>query len=87
MNKTVQAIYTNGTFRPLESVACQEEERRVLLTVQTACTDDDLLLDSDFLSYCETQADDSVSLEQVRQALAKIPGTLAHDVRADRDQR
>jgi predicted DNA-binding antitoxin AbrB/MazE fold protein len=86
MNRTVEAIYTNGTFRPLEPVTCQEQER-VLLTVENAGTPDDILLDSEFLTYCETQGDDSVSLEQVRQALAKIPGTLAHDVRADRDQR
>jgi hypothetical protein len=45
------------------------------------------VLDHEFLAYCETQADDSVSLETVRQALAKIPGSLVDDIRAERDQR
>jgi len=43
------------------------------------------ILDHEFLSYCKTQADDSVSLEDVRRALAKIPGSLANDIRVERD--
>jgi predicted DNA-binding antitoxin AbrB/MazE fold protein len=86
MSRTVQAIYTNGTFRPLEPVPCQEQER-VVLTVESATDAELSLLDSEFLSYCESQADDSISLEEVRQALAKIPSALADDIRADRDHR
>ncbi len=85
MNRTVQAIYANGAFRPLEPVSCQEQER-VVLTVENAGTAEENLLDHEFLSYCETQADDSVSLEDVRQAMAKIPGSLAADIRVERDQ-
>jgi hypothetical protein len=44
-------------------------------------------LDRDFLRTCAHEADDSVSLEAVRQALAKIPGRLADDIRAERDER
>lgn len=44
------------------------------------------LLDREFLAYCEMQADDTVSLDTVRQALAKIPGTLSEDIRAERDE-
>ncbi len=86
MSRTVQAIYSDGVFRPLDPVSCQEHER-VVLTVEDASGADDILLDREFLSYCETQADDSVSLEEVRQALAKIPGSLAADIRAERDRR
>ena len=85
MSLTVQAIYANGTFRPLEPVPCQEQER-VVITVENAGTAEENLLDHEFLSYCETQGDDSVSLEDVRRALAKIPGSLANDIRALRDQ-
>lgn len=86
MTTSVRAVYENGAFRPLEPVSCQEQER-VLLTVQSIGLEDGNLIDHEFLAYCETQADDSVSLETVRQALAKIPGTLTADIRADRDER
>jgi predicted DNA-binding antitoxin AbrB/MazE fold protein len=85
MSRTVQAIYSNGAFRPLEPVPCQEQER-VVLTVEEVSSAEQVPLDQEFLRYCETQADDSVSLEDVRRALAKIPGSLGHDIRAERDQ-
>jgi len=85
MSRTVQAVYENGAFRPLEPVSCQEQER-VVLTVENAAAVEENILDQEFLAYCETQADDSVSLEAVRQALAKIPGSLTDDVRAERDE-
>ena len=44
-------------------------------------------LDKDFLRTYADEADDSVSLESVRRALAKIPGSLADDIRAERDER
>ena len=43
-------------------------------------------LDRDFLKTYAEEADDSVSLEEVRQAMAKIPGRLADDIRAERDE-
>jgi predicted DNA-binding antitoxin AbrB/MazE fold protein len=85
MTRTVQAIYENGAFRPLEPVNCQEHEC-VVLTVENAATAEEKLIDHEFLAYCETQADDTVSLEDVRRALAKIPGSLADDIRAERDE-
>ena len=64
MTRTLQAVYENGAFRPLEPVSCREQER-VLLTVESMVPAEDNLLDQEFLGYCETQADDSVSLEAV----------------------
>jgi hypothetical protein len=55
--------------------------------VESADSAEDSLIDHEFLAYCETQADDSVSLDSVRQALAKIPGSLVPDIRAERDER
>jgi predicted DNA-binding antitoxin AbrB/MazE fold protein len=83
--KRIRAIYSNGTFRPLEPVFCLEQER-VVLTIENADGAKDDGLDNEFLAYVQTQADDAVSLEAVRTALAKIPGSLAGDVRADREQ-
>jgi predicted DNA-binding antitoxin AbrB/MazE fold protein len=85
MSRTVQAIYSNGAFRPLEPVTCQEQER-VLLTVEKTGSAPEVILDQEFLHYCETQADDSVSLEEVRKVLAKIGASLRDDIRAERDQ-
>jgi predicted DNA-binding antitoxin AbrB/MazE fold protein len=86
MTRTLPAIYENGAFRPLEPVSCREQER-VLLTVESAAAAEENLIDHEFLAYCETQADDSVSLEAVREALSKIPGSLVNDIRAERDER
>jgi hypothetical protein len=44
-------------------------------------------LDRDFLKTYAQEADDSVSLEAVRKAMAKIPGRVADDIRAERDER
>jgi hypothetical protein len=44
-------------------------------------------LDRDFLKSYSRDADDSVSLDEVRRAMAKIPGRLADDIRAERDDR
>jgi len=86
MHRTVEAVYESGAFRPLEPVACNEHEL-VLLRVESPGSADESLIDHEFLDYCESQADDSVSLETVRQALSKIPGSLLNDIRAERDER
>ena len=86
MARSVQAVYENGAFRPLEPVSCREQER-VLLTVERTEAAEEDALDREFLAYCDTQADDSVPLEAVRQSLAKIPGSLTGDIRSERDQR
>ncbi|MBI1914988.1 MAG: antitoxin family protein [Planctomycetes bacterium] len=85
MTRTVAAIYANGAFHPLEPVPCHEQER-VFLTVETAAAAEENLIDQEYHAYCDTQADDTVPLEAVRQALAKIPGSLTEDIRAERDQ-
>lgn len=85
MTRKVPAVYENGAFRPLVPVSCHEQER-FLLIVESAAAAEETLLDREFLAYCETQADDTVSLEAVRQALAKIPGSLTDAIRAERDE-
>jgi hypothetical protein len=43
--------------------------------------------DESFLFEIDGEADDSVTLEQVRTALAKIPGSVAADFHRERDER
>lgn len=83
MTRSLQAIYENGVLRPLEPLALKEQQQ---VTV-TVSDDEGDWLDSNFLRYLETQADESVTLEAVRSALAKIPGSMVEDFRRERDER
>lgn len=86
MQKNLKAIYENGVLRPLEPVPFREHE--VLnLTVSDLPAVPEELLDTDYLRQCETLADESVTIEQVRAALSKIPGSLAEEITKDRDDR
>ena len=82
MTRSLQAIYEKGVLRPLEPLPFSEHQR-VTVTV----SDQEDFLDTTFLRYLETQADDSVTLEQVRSALAAIPGSMAEDFRREREER
>src|SRR5436190_16344285 len=86
MTRTVQAVYEKGLLRPLEPLNLQENERVTITVTNSTRPIDDELIDQEFHAYCETQADDTASLETVRQALAKIPGSLSDDIRAERDE-
>lgn len=43
-------------------------------------------LDEEFLEYAMQEADNTVSLQEVRKALSKIPGSLSADVIASREE-
>ena len=72
MTRSLNAVYEKGVLRPLEPLPFQEHQQ-VTVTVSDHADGD--WLDSAFLRYLEPQADDSVTLEQVRAALAKIAGS------------
>jgi hypothetical protein len=44
-------------------------------------------LDIELHRYCEAHADYSITLEQVRKESASIPGSIADDIIADREER
>ncbi len=50
-------------------------------------TDDEAWLDVEYMNSCSKEADASVTLESVRQILAKLPNSLADDVIAEREER
>ena len=79
MKKSVEAIYEHGVFRPLEPVDLPEHQR-----VQLTVADEEEWLDRDYMEWAASQVQETVSLEAVRQALAKIPGSLAADFLAER---
>ena len=84
MTRSLQAIYEKGVLRPLEPLPLQERQE---VTVTVTDEGDGEWLDSAFLRHLELQADESVTIEQVRAALAKIPGSMVEDFRRERDDR
>lgn len=47
----------------------------------------DSFLDEEYMDACAKEADPSVTLESVRQILAKLPGSISDDIIAERDER
>jgi predicted DNA-binding antitoxin AbrB/MazE fold protein len=86
MTRSLRAVFENGVLRPLEPVSFKEHEL-VNVTVSDDSVASEDLLDSEFVRYCETQADDTITIEQVRSALAKIPGSMAEEIIRGREDR
>jgi predicted DNA-binding antitoxin AbrB/MazE fold protein len=87
MHQQVEVVYENGVLRPLQPLPPQlQEHQHLTVTIDTP----DALearLDQACLDAAKRDADPTVSLEEVRRILAKVPGTLADAVRAERDER
>jgi hypothetical protein len=47
----------------------------------------DSLIDWEYADECRAEADSSVTLEEVRSILSKIPGSMIEDFRRERDER
>jgi hypothetical protein len=47
----------------------------------------DSFLDDEYMEACAQEADPNITLESVRQILAKIPSSIADDIIAERDER
>jgi predicted DNA-binding antitoxin AbrB/MazE fold protein len=84
MTRRLQAVYERGVLRPLEPLPLAEHQQ-VTVTVSDHEHADEA--DASFMRYLEAEADDSVTLESARAALAKIPGSLIDDFRRERDER
>jgi predicted DNA-binding antitoxin AbrB/MazE fold protein len=84
MTRSFKAIYEKGVLRPLEPLPLAEHQQ-VTVTVSDSPEPD--MSDTAFLKYLEAEADDSVSLEHVRSALAKITGSMTQDFVGERDER
>jgi predicted DNA-binding antitoxin AbrB/MazE fold protein len=83
MVRSLQAVYEKGVLRPLEPLSLREHQK-VTVTVNDQEED---WTDSAFLQSLEEQADESVTLADVRLALGKIPGSMAEDFQRERDER
>jgi len=87
MNKQVEVIYENGVFRPLGPLPVHlQEHQAITITVDTTAPLE-ARYDASCVAAAKTGADPTVSLEEVRRILAKVPGTLAEAVIAQREER
>jgi predicted DNA-binding antitoxin AbrB/MazE fold protein len=86
MDQQVDAIFENGVLRPLTPLSLADRQR-VSVTVRPRLVDDEDWLDHHFAAEAEAGADDSVSLSDVRKALAKIRTPLVDAFREERDLR
>lgn len=87
MIKTLPAVYENGVLRPLEPVDLKESQR-VEITISDSVEDlADVWLDHEYIASVDAIEEAEPSLDEVRSALAKIPGKLSDDIRSERDSR
>ncbi len=78
MREQIEVVYENGVLRPLGALSGQfQEHQHLTVTVEDADESDRWLAD----------ADPTVSLETVRRALGKTPGTIAQTIHAEREER
>ena len=78
MREQIEVVYENGALRPLEPLPGQfQEHQRLTITVEDASQSTRWL----------AGADSTISLEAVRQALGKAPGTMAQLIHAEREER
>ena len=87
MRQQVEAVYEHGVLRPLEPVSLAEAQH-VTLTISDPATSRSGL-DSDVLERAQAEVaalDRIPSIEEVRAALASIPGSLSEDVVAERGE-
>lgn len=86
MSKLIEAIYENGVLRPLEPLGL-EEHQRVTVTIAEDGERQEDLFDPEFTQWCAEQSRNAPSLEEVRQSLSKIQGSMADVVIAERNER
>ena len=86
MEKRLQAVYKNGVLQPLEAPLL-EEKQQVTVTIK-----DPRSVGQDLAGYFSAEewaaaSHDTVSLDEVRQALSTISGSLSDAVIAQRQER
>ena len=87
MHEHIEVVYENGVLCPLGPLPPQlREHQRLTITIDTPGAIEDRL-DAACLAAAKREADPTVSLEEVRRILAKVPGTLAQAVIAEREER
>ena len=85
----VDAVYENGVLRPLQPLDLTEHEH-VVVSVVKAATPGRSSLAVEYIERIKREQQDAEpapGLEEVRRRLAKIPGSMAAEIIADRGER
>lgn len=94
MPNLIRAIYENGILRPLEplnllehesvSVAIERDSGRPVIQGTAVSQSEEDWLDKDAIAYARLFADPSVTLEDARNALSNIKGSLSDAISEQR---
>ena len=85
MSKRIEVVYENGVLRPLEPLMLRDNQRvSIVMDDDVSSPTNEDWLDNEYVRSCDAEADDTVNLNAVRQALSKIPGSLTSDFIAER---
>jgi predicted DNA-binding antitoxin AbrB/MazE fold protein len=92
MNKPFQAIFEGGVLRPLEPLSLGEHEVVTLTVAQERrkgapsieeSLDDDMI-DHDALAVSEREGANAVAIEELREMLKCIPGSMSDAIISER---
>jgi predicted DNA-binding antitoxin AbrB/MazE fold protein len=87
MPQQIEVIYENGVLRPIGPMPeSMQEHQRYTITIGAA-GGSVTRLDTACVAAAARDADPAVSLEDVRKILARVRGTLAEAVAAEREER
>lgn len=79
MSIGIPAIYEKGVLRPLAPLALRDQEKvtiQLIREIDDRQDGDEDWLDTEIAAIYAADADDSITLEQVRQDLSTIEGSL-----------
>jgi predicted DNA-binding antitoxin AbrB/MazE fold protein len=86
----VDAVYENGVLRPLQPLDLKEHEHVLVSVLKTAPTLGRSSLAVEYVEQIKRELQDAEpipGLEEVRRRLAKIPGSMAAEIIAERGER
>lgn len=86
----VEAVYENGVLRPLQPLDLREHEHVIVSVSEAAHTPARSVLAVEYIERIkrELQAEGPApGLEEVQRRLAKIPGSMAAEIVAERGDR
>ena len=85
---TIEAIFENGVLRPLKPLPLSEHEQVTIRVRRRGDVDDEEgeLFDDEYAELCAAEADDSITIEQVREALSSIKGSMDDAIDEDRGE-
>jgi len=86
----VDAVYENGVLRPLQPLDLKEHEHVLVSVLKTAPTLGRSSIAVEYVEKIKRELQDAEpipGLEEVRRRLAKIPGSMAAEIIAERGKR